>query len=271
MKNFTYICLAILLCIPLQHAYANSNTSVPSVDSEIQRVRINITTPMGYTRHLLLGFTSDNAASDGFDYGYDALNADSYADDCSWMIEENRYVIQGVGAFHESKTYPLGLFLSNGGTVEFSLEALENFNQDIQVYIYDSLNDTVNSISESSVMETIAQGNHINRFYITFTNDISLMSFANTQLSVEDSIVNTPEIKYIASTKELLIKDSEQFKIQQITLYSILGQKVEQWNNIKPNTTGLLKVSLTNISKGTYLVSVKTKSAKFNKRLIITK
>ncbi|MDG5493184.1 T9SS type A sorting domain-containing protein [Psychroserpens sp. SPM9] len=271
MKNFTYICMVMLICIPLQSFYAFSNTSIPDVESQIQRVRINVTTPMGYTRHLLLGFTSDNAASDGFDYGYDALNADSYADDCNWMIEDNRYVIQGVGEFQQSKAYPLGLFLTNSGTVQFSLEALENFNQNVTVYIYDSINNQTHSISETSFMETISEGDHINRFYITFTNDISAMSFANTQLSVEDAIVNTPEIKYIASTKELLIKDTAHFKIQQITLYSILGQKIEQWNHIKPNTSGTLKVSLANISKGTYLVSVKTKAAKFNKRLIITK
>lgn len=226
---------------------------------------------MGYTRHLLLGFTPDNAASDGFDYGYDALNSDTYADDCSWMIQDDRYVIQGVGEFHESKTYPLGLFLSNSGNVEFSLEALENFNQNIQVYIYDSLHETVTSISDNNLMETISQGNHVNRFFITFTSDISSMSFANSQLSVEDSQFTTPEIKYIASTKELHIKTSQKLQIKEIALYSILGQKVKQWNTIKPNTSGALKVSLAHISKGTYLVSVKTKSSKFNKRLIITK
>ncbi|MEH6537164.1 MAG: T9SS type A sorting domain-containing protein [Psychroserpens sp.] len=271
MKNFTYLCFVILFCIPIQHINAFSSNSTPTVNSEIQRVRINITTPMGYTRHLLLGFTSDNAASDGFDYGYDALNPDSYPDDCNWMIQDNRYVIQGVGQFHESKTYPLGLFLSNSGDVEFSLEALENFNQNIDVYIYDSLNETVTSISENSVIETISEGNHTNRFYIAFTNNMSFMSFPNSQLSVEESNLQTPEIKYIASTRSLHINSSEQFQIQQITLYSILGQKVKQWNNLNADTSGTLKVSLAHMSKGTYLVSVKTKSAKFNKRLVITK
>jgi hypothetical protein len=233
-------------------------------------VRIDITTSMGYTRHLLLGFTPDNAATDGFDYGYDAVNADSYDNDSSWMVGEQRCVIQGVGAFHESKTYPLGVFLSDAGNVEFSLEALEHFDNDIDVYIYDSLNDSVTSISNTSFIETMPQGDHTNRFYITFTSDIDVMVFANSQLSVSEAVKTTPDISYISSRKELLIKAPQILDIESIRLYSILGQSLKQWTHIQPNISGDYSLSLSNMSKGTYLVSVKTKQGTFNKRLIIT-
>lgn len=80
-----------------------------------------------------------------------------------------------------------------------------------------------------------------------------------------------PKINYISSTRQLHIETVNPFDIEEIRLYSILGQKVKQWTNLKPDSSGTLSVSLSNISKGTYLVSVKTKSGKFNKRLIIGK
>ncbi|WP_298903080.1 T9SS type A sorting domain-containing protein [uncultured Psychroserpens sp.] len=270
MKTIAYICLAVLLCTTLEPVHATANHNAPTVNSEIQRVRIDITTPLGYTRHLLLGFTPDNAATDGFDFGYDAQNIDNYNNDCNWLINDNRYVIQGVGSFHESKTYPLGLFLTDSGDVEFSLLGLENFDDTINVYIYDAMDDSVTSISDSNLVETIAQGNHLNRFFIAFTNDVNLMSFANSQLSVNDFNQQTTEISYISSTKELRIKTTNALEIQDIRLFSILGKKVKHWKNLKSDSSGMLKIPVSNISEGTYLVSVKTKAGLSNKRLIIS-
>lgn len=269
MKSLPYICFAVLLCISTNTINA-STSELAETYAEIQRVRIDITTTTGYTRHLLLGFTPDNAASDGFDYGYDAQNADNFNNDCNWMIEHNRYVIQGVGAFHNSKTYPMGLFLTDAGNVEFSLLSLENFNQNIDVYIYDALNQTVTSINSSNHIETISEGNHVNRFYLAFTNDISAMSFSNSQLSVNDPNLQASDISYIHSTKELRIKAQQSFEIENISIYSVLGQNVKTWLHMKSDTSGALRLPLSNISNGTYIVIVKTKQGKFNKRLLIS-
>lgn len=271
MKIITYLCFCVLLCIPV-YGMSSPLTEFPTTaNNEIQRVRIDVTTTMGYTRHLLLGFTSNNIATDGFDYGYDALNIDSYPNDSSWIIDGQRYVIQGVGEFNESKAYPLGLFLSDSGTVEFALEALENFEENINVYLYDAEHGVVKSISESSFIQSIDEGEYANRFYITFTDDVDAMNFPDQQLSVNVPIQITPSISYISSTQELQIEAVHPFDIEDLKLYSILGQKVKQWTNLQPDSSGLLRVSLANISKGTYLVSVKTKTGKYNKRLIIGK
>ena len=272
MKSLTYLCLALLCCMPLSVMSSTLEDHIPATNTQVQRVRIDVTTALGYTRHLLLGFTPDNAATDGFDYGYDALNADTYANDSSWMIEDQRYVIQGVGAFNENKTYPLGLFLSDAGNVEFSLAGLEHFDQDINVYIYDAQNGTVTSINQSSLVESMSQGNFTNRFFIAFTDDVSSMNFDNSsQLSVDEVKKASPEISYISSSKVLNIEMPQDMNIEEIRLYSILGQKIKQWANLKRNLSGNFTVSLSNMSKGTYLVSVKTAQGKFNKRLVITK
>ncbi|MGC1474074.1 MAG: T9SS type A sorting domain-containing protein [Psychroserpens sp.] len=81
-----------------------------------------------------------------------------------------------------------------------------------------------------------------------------------------DAILN---ISYINSSQTLEIIAADALDIQDIRLYSILGQKVKEWINIKPNSYGRYLLTLDHLTKGTYLVIVKTKSGQFNKRLII--
>lgn len=262
----------MLFLIPTKGVCSSfDDDEITTTNNQVQRVRIDVTTSMGYTRHLLLAFTPDNAATDGLDYGYDAINSDDYADDSSWMIGEQRCIIQGVGAFNYTKTYPLGIFLSNAGNVEISLTGLEHFEQDIEVYIYDALHDTVTSISDANLIETMPEGDSTNRFYIAFTNSINAMIFSNSTLSVQETTFTTPQISYINSTKELQISVPQELSFQEVHLYNILGQKVKQWSNLTSNSSGNYNIPLSTISKGTYLVSLKTKTGKFNKRLIISK
>ena len=115
------------------------------------------------------------------------------------------------------------------------------------------------------------EGNSTNRCYITFTNSISAMDFSNSALSISDSQLNTPQINYISSIKELQIDTTNGLNVSKIHLYNILGQKVKQWSHLKPDSSGNYAISLSNISQGTYLISLITKTGKFNKRLVISK
>src|SRR5690606_5945607 len=93
----------------------------------IKRLRLKFTTPQGANRHLLLGFVPENAADDAYNYGYDALNTENLPDDMSWSIENNNYVIQGVGNFDTTKMYPLFVKLTTAGNIQVELTTLENF------------------------------------------------------------------------------------------------------------------------------------------------
>ncbi|WP_338733414.1 hypothetical protein [Mangrovimonas cancribranchiae] len=230
MIKTTYLCLMAfcLLAFSPINTSAKSNTVI--VQNQIQKVRINFTTPQGYVRQLLLGFTPNNAASDDFDYGYDALNIDDYPDDMSWMINNNPYVIQGVGAFDISKQYPLGMFLSNAGDIEISLSSIENFNQAINVFIFDALDHTFTHINDYNYENFVDEGDHINRFFVTFTNDLSQINFSNVEglhfLSVADEspLLEKTDIRYLSHTKELYVKAPNLLK--QIDLFNLQGQQV---------------------------------------------
>lgn len=201
----------------------------------MQRIRIDFESPNGYVRPLLLGFTTDNAATDGVDYGYDGLNFDQFPDDLFWMIEDDSYVIQGVGEFDDSKQYPLGLFLENSGTIKISLNSLENFEDTIAIYVYDSLLDTYTTINDEFDFNIdMASGEYINRFYIAFNNPNTSIDDNNNEDF--DAILNTDEfnleaqnqIKYLSNTKELFVKSNS--VISQIDIYSISGKRIKSLN-----------------------------------------
>ena len=93
--------------------FAKSNeVSANLNNNEIKILRLNYSSPNGASRELLLGFTSDNSATDGVDYGYDAAVYSPFNNDLNWLIENNRYTIQGVGSFENTKQYPFGLYIS---------------------------------------------------------------------------------------------------------------------------------------------------------------
>lgn len=232
MKKFNQLIIAIainLLCGYL--AFAETALSPQkhsqSTFSTIQRVRVDFVTPIGYTRHLLLGFTSNNAASDGVDYGYDAVNMENLPDDLNWRIEDNNYIIQGVGAFNTTKVYPFRMFLSNSGEVEIALNSLENFSTNINVYVYDAELGTATPINNSSFVTNMASGEYINRFFIAFTDNTAQLQIAVNnymqQLSVTEYNVAEPSIYYTNTTHTLNIISKTQ-DIDHVELYDISGR-----------------------------------------------
>ena len=259
----------MLLCVPQGNAL--SDFEEPTSPNQIQRVRINVTTPLGYTRHLLLGFTPDNTATDGFDYGYDAANADDYDNDCNWLIEDGRYVIQGVGAFDHTKAYPLGLFLADIGNVEFSLQALENFDQNISVYIYDSLYDTMHQINDTNYVEAVTNGDHLNRFYITFTNNVTLINFANSQLGVDTKQLEDLQIRYVRSNQKIQLKLNERFNVKDLIIYDSLGKVVVRQRNLESDSSGHIYVNASHLTTGMYIVGLSNETGSLNKRIIVSK
>lgn len=227
MTTLRLLSVTLLLCVLFPFASQAKATDMleqATASSSIQRVRIDFVSPQGYTRHLLLGFTSDNSASDGVDYGYDALNIENFPDDLNWRIGDNNYIIQGVGAFSTSKIYPFRMFLSNDGAIEIGLNALENFATPIDVFIYDAMLNTFTQINDAEFNTSMLSGEYINRFFITFTSDYNqiapALSTYSLQLSTDNFTSQVPEIHYYTSTQTLSVKapSSNLYKVELMDL-----------------------------------------------------
>lgn len=226
MNKITYLYFVIILC---------ATQSMTAQNAEIQRVRLDFTTPLGYVRHLLLAFTPNNAATDGYDYGYDALNIENLPDDMNWMVGDKRCVIQGVGAFNTTKYYPLGLFLTNSGNISIALNSLENFENPINVYIYDAQLNTYTGINDSHYNNTMESGIHLNRYYIAFTNIPPANIGENSALSIADHTLQDISISYLKHSKTLCIDSKDIVNLKQISLYNLQGQRLLDMGKITQN------------------------------------
>ena len=253
MNKLSYILLVLFL---LGTSTTVNSDTLKSETNEIQRVRVDFHTPTGFTRHLLLAFTPDNAASDGVDYGYDARNFDNYPNDMNWIISDQRYVIQGVGEFNESKYYPLAMFLSNSGTIGVSLNSLENFETAIDVFIYDALLGTFTSINTENYTNELTNGDYYDRFYITFTNSISELNIQNNSLSINENIFKNTFINYLFQSNELMIDTKNEFKIKEISIYNLNAQEIYKLNIY----TDRIKIPLQFINSNALIVKLTSDS-----------
>ena len=262
MNKITYLCFVLLL-------WFSEAVSGQSTD-QIQRVRVDFVNPTGYIRHLLLAFTPDNSATDGVDYGYDALNMDDFPDDLNWIIENGRYVIQGVGAFENTKCYPFGMFLTNSGEIKITLTALENFDTNIDVYIYDSLLHNFTSINNANYSKILNSGDYLNRFYITFTNNADSINLQeNNALSINENWIQKTSISYSSSTKNLLVKTNSALSLSEVSLYDMARKKLLTFQKINSDT---IKIPLSNAERSSPLiVSLTTEDGKQLNKLILVK
>ncbi|WP_417290116.1 hypothetical protein [Corallibacter sp.] len=261
MNKTTYLwIMALALILPFIQPTLAANTKETITNNAIQRVRIDFTMPNGYVRHLLLAFTQDGSATDGFDYGYDGRNIDDFPDDLNWMIEDERFVIQGVGAFNETKQYPLGMFLTNSGEIQISLNSLENFQSEIDVYIYDSVNNTSTRLQDTNFEALLSSGTYLDQFYIAFEDKTNQNGAA---LSINENTFSDASINYILNSKQLYIKTKENFN--SITLNNINGQKIK---TIPVSPTQEIKIPLYNISETYLIVSIHNQNKSSSKVII---
>lgn len=253
MKKITLL-VSFLLCL-----FANTGTNAKNTSENytIQRVRVDFTSPDGYVRHLLLGFTTNDAATDDFDFGYDAINIEDFPNDMNWMIEDERYIVQGVGSYAPTKSYPLGIFLSDSGEIQIGLNSLENFEEEIPVYVYDSVLDTYVLINNQNFSFNVDSGEYINRFYITFSNESSSESNA---LSLNDENLDKYKINYYSNSKELHVFTYE--SLHSISIFNLNGKLL---NTLTFESLNEIKLPIEEKTKGMYIVSVTTENSSYNK------
>ncbi|MCX7549959.1 HYR domain-containing protein, partial [Xanthomarina sp. F2636L] len=227
----------------------------------IKRVRLNFTSPEGAIRPLLLAFTPDNEATEGFDYGYDAKNSDVFPSDMSFMIEDEKYVIQGVGQFNVDNMYPVTLDLGTSGTIEIALTELENFEDDIDVFVYDSLLGTYHRINTVNYQIALDAGSHANRYFIAFKEDATL----NT---VDEEFSNVI-VNYLNATNEIYINVPTSLDIKQVYLVNMLGQTVKSWNATNAPLAHECRLPVKNVSEGNYVIKVRTSDNRLINRKVI--
>ena len=243
------------------HFDDNSEDTQPEV-SPYKKVRVGFDDRNGYHRQILLGFM-DELATSGIDTGYDAIHLDSQTNDLTFFNAGYRLNISGESYFNVNNIYPLSVKTDAIGTVNFTIDDFENFDDSFEAFIYDSLTQIYHNVRHTNFTIEIPQGTNDTRFSLRFRN-------LNGPLGTNDNNLNDGIIVAYTNANDVLnIKNSvTDATVEKVTLYNILGQLITSWDTKEENQQNI-QLPIKNLSTGTYIVKIKTDKGDTSKKIII--
>lgn len=212
-----------------------------------------------YTRKILV--TADQIATIGYDWGYDAELYDIQAEDMYWLIDEGKYVIQGVNDFSIETVLPLGIHTEEDGSNIISIDKLENIPNDMIIYVHDIELGTYHDLKEGAYTFTSQAGVHLERFEIVFSKEDTL----STETSELESDIL--DILYDKDNSNITILNPQNLSIEGYEVFTILGQSVLLSNDL--TTASKIKLDTKSLNTGVYVVKVETDKGLISKKVIV--
>ncbi len=236
------------------------NNSDPIARDTLKRIRLGFNSNNGFHRQILLGFMNEKATN-RMDHGYDGYLLDDFSNDMYFLNGKNQLVIQGEGFFDANACYSIGLKTAVAGIISFTIDALENFNPEQPVFIYDNLTDTYNSIRNTKYEVNLPIGLYDNRFSLRFKDKTLKLD----QKAISSGI----QILHLQNGNTLEIKN-ELFdsKVDKVFLYNILGQSVFTYK-IENQDQQNIKIPIKSASSGVYIAKIKTSNGEISKKVIV--
>ncbi|MBR9915328.1 MAG: T9SS type A sorting domain-containing protein [Algicola sp.] len=223
------------------------------------KIRLKFNSVNTYTRKILV--TADDNATMGYDWGYDAEIYDNQADDMYWLINEGKYVIQGVNTINTETVLPLGINTDSDGLNKISIDKLENIPNDMAIYIHDNVLGLFHNLKDGSYEVDLIAGTYLDRFEIVFTNSDTL-SIETSQVTANDIIVYTDYSEDI-----IIISNPENKVITSVEVFSMLGQSVVTLDEI--TTDSKLTINTNALSMGTYIVQIAIEDGSYSQKIIL--
>ena len=178
----------------------NQEDTIPA-ENTFPILRLGLTSTNNYHRQILIGFMG-TYATPGLDKGYDAVHLDAQPNDMYFMNAGTKLIIQGDGFFNSNNIYPISVKTSAAGNVKFMVDTKENFDDNQNIYIYDSLTDTYHNIKTGMFQIVLPQGTIDNRFSLRFSGAPALAeSQCGLQLSSLGTLIATNSIAGITGYK----------------------------------------------------------------------
>ncbi|MDT0559405.1 choice-of-anchor D domain-containing protein [Ichthyenterobacterium sp. W332] len=235
-----------------------NNPSEDTFVDDRMKFRIGFYSVNTVQRQLLL--TIDSDATVGKDWGFDGKINENQIDDMYWMIEDEKFIIQGSNEANEDSVYPLGVKVDDDGANYISINELENVPSDITVYVHDKDLNIYHNLSADGEYEVfLLAGEYNDRFEITFSNQDSLSITENTIAGVN--------VYYANDIESIVLRNPKNIDIKSIEMFNLLGQSIISIENI--SDSGYSEYEVKNLSSGTYIIKLFTVSGSVSKKVIV--
>ncbi|MDX1830132.1 MAG: LamG-like jellyroll fold domain-containing protein [Lutibacter sp.] len=220
------------------------------------KIRLEFSSSSGYHRQLLVGV--DKHATKNFDLGYDAPMADLNDDDMFWEIKGSKFVIQAINNFDDSQELPLGLKTAQDGLISIKIDSLENTDNNLKLYIKDSLTGETYKINKKPFEINLVAGDYNNRFSIVF----------QPRLKTPDETILEEGFNVSTSTgNEIVLNKTIDTQILSIYIYNALGQLLlVRTDNLEERD---VIIPLNTRGTGVYFVKINTSNGIINKKIVL--
>ncbi|MGY5846651.1 PKD-like domain-containing protein [Salegentibacter sp. HM20] len=226
------------------------------------KLRLKFKSPAGYHRQLLA--TADANTTNDFDLGYDAPMIDNNLEDMYWLIKDVEFVIQGVPNFNPDQVLPLGLKTAKPGRMEISIDSLENFPDNLPVFLKNKYDSTYHDLrKEAYTSQITSEGENNDQYEIVFSQP------QTENVEGDFSEINL-SIRYYHQEQQIHLLNPDLLDIQQLKIYSITGQEVASFGNqpIQKDIRLRLKNPLSN---AVYIVKVMTAQESYSGKFLFKK
>lgn len=232
---------------------SNANKTIDDTPT----IKLMFDSPKGYHRQIVLG--ANNFASNGFDMGYDAFMVDINEEDMYWNFSNDKFVIQGVNNFNAAQEFDLGLLVKKSGLASIKLDALENVDEDLSIYIKDTFTNQTHLIDNSPFEIYLEEGDYNNRFKLVFRE-------TNTLSTVDVKLLENIKVYYEKSESQIVIEKNLDTYISELTIYNLLGQELQ----LLDVDSALKKIVVSaKIDQGIFIFKLKTDKGLVSRKVII--
>ncbi|WP_055434679.1 LamG-like jellyroll fold domain-containing protein [Lacinutrix algicola] len=234
----------------------STNTNNDSAIEDLRpKFRFGFKSPETYNRQILL--TIDENATIDYNWGYDGKINESNSEDMYWEFANDKFLIQGTNETLPTTALPLTVKTVNGGIIEIGIDALENVDPLLDIYLKDD--STYHNLREAKYTTTVDLGEITNRFSIVFTQD-------PTSLSTDEFEENNNLTVFVKNNSVLTISNPSNKEINTVQVINMLGQIVlEQEVNTSINR---IEIPI-QLQTGTYIFNIKSTNFVITKKAII--
>jgi hypothetical protein len=238
-----------------------SQSSENKQQSDIRtKLRLGFNSPSTIRRQILA--TIDQRASINYDWGFDSKYIDEQVDDMYWMINDEKYVIQGLNEFTLETILPLGIHTKKAGEIKITIDNIENEITNLNIYLHDKELNEYHNLKQSDYIVSLNIGAYLNRFEITFSNKLD-----QTALGIDEIKNDSINTFYSNEKSSLVIQNPNLTTINSAELFNILGQLVYKFDEIGYENYQEFKTM--NLQAGTYTIKLKTSENIISKKVLI--
>jgi hypothetical protein len=239
-----------------------SPSSSSQEEEKYQLLRLELSMSDTSSRTMVLGF-HDTFTDNGREYGFDGgFVTTPLVNDLGSLLNGDQYVIQALAPITNDKV--VNLTFTASGTETYTIKSIEIANIDPNQELY--LRDNLLGIAYNLRNE---EGYNFNSEAGTFNDRFNVVFSPIQTLSTEDFDTEANTTIFYSNNQQTLFVKGLKESVKQLTLYNTLGQNIFQKHNLSSQQMSS-GITISNLSTGMYIVSIKTDSNTIlNKKIVI--